>query len=621
MPNVICFPVAPWNWREILLVGPVFTREFTIAPRRPRLYIARAAYVLGLLGLMSVAWLMVTGTQIVRDIGDLARFGTMLFQILAPLQLVVGLFFASLLTASAVSQEKDRRTLILLLLTNMTNSELVLGKLLASLLQVLVLMLASLPLFMICVLLGGVSFGQVWLALAVTLSTTVVCGSLGSMLALWREKTFQALALTVLVVVLWMAVWEIVAVGAFGQSFGPFTARDLAVAMSPWQAIIQTTEPFSQSSPGMGVLATPVNLFVLVSVLAAVAINAFAIAMVRVWNPSREARPLTAAEADEVLFENEAAGQIQDKKITESKAKQAKEKTETARTRRVWDNPIIWREMRTWAYGRKILVIRLAYLLLFALAVGCLYWMGGTDRPLDRAQGAMALVPLFLLSLFLLNAQAVTSLTSERDAAALDLLLVTDLTPKEIVFGKLGGVFYNTKEMAILPLLLCIYLWYTGSVGLENLVYLILGLGVLMFFVVVLGIHVGMNYFNSRTAVATSLGTLFFLFVGVATCMRMMIAFSGSFQAQLQPFLAFTVGGGIGLYVALGARNPSTAIGLASFLCPFATFYAITSFLLNYTLAVFLVTAGAYGFMTAAMLVPAIYEFDVATGRTTIGEE
>jgi hypothetical protein len=218
----------------------------------------------------------------------------------------------------------------------------------------------------------------------------------------------------------------------------------------------------------------------------------------------------------------------------------------------------------------------------------------------------------------LVNAQAVTSLTSERDTRALDLLLVTDLTPKEIVFGKLGGVFYNTKEMILLPMLLCVYLGWRGMIGLENLFYVVAGLAGLAVFVAVLGIHAGMNYFNSRSAVATSLGTLFFLFVGVATCMRMMVAFSGSFQAQLQPFLAFTVGGGIGLYVALGARNPSTAIGVASFLCPFATFYAITSFLLNYTLAVFLVTILAYGFMTAAMLVPAIYEFDVATGRTTI---
>ena len=39
-------------------------------------------------------------------------------------------------------------------------------------------------------------------------------------------------------------------------------------------------------------------------------------------------------------------------------------------------------------------------------------------------------MPLFLLSLVLVNAQAVTSLTSERDTRAIDLLLVSDLTPK-----------------------------------------------------------------------------------------------------------------------------------------------------------------------------------------------
>ena len=132
-----------------------------------------------------------------------------------------------------------------------------------------------------------------------------------------------------------------------------------------------------------------------------------------------------------------------------------------------------------------------------------------------------------------------------------------------------------------------------------------------------LGVHAGMSYGNSRTAIGVSLGTVFFLFVGIATCMRMMIAFSGSFHWQIQPFLAFMLGGGVGLYAALGSRNPSLAIGVASMLCPIATFWAITSFLLQYTLGVFLVTVVTYGFATAAMLVPAIFEFDVATGRTT----
>ena len=93
-----------------------------------------------------------------------------------------------------------------------------------------------------------------------------------------------------------------------------------------------------------------------------------------------------------------------------------------------------------------------------------------------------------------------------------------------------------------------------------------------------------------------------------------------SFNAQLQPFLAFVVGGGLGLYGTLGARHPSRAIFWASFACPFATFYAITSFLhgdQGDMFIVLLVAAIAYGFTTAAILIPAIYEFDETTGRTT----
>ena len=140
------------------------------APSRAAV-LSRAAYVSALLVLMCTAWLLLAGTQVVRNLGDMARFGAMLFQILAPLQLALAIFFSALLAASGVAQEKDRRTLVLLLLTNLTNSELVLGKLLASMLNVLVLLAASLPLFMLSALFGGVSFEQIARVFAVTLAT------------------------------------------------------------------------------------------------------------------------------------------------------------------------------------------------------------------------------------------------------------------------------------------------------------------------------------------------------------------------------------------------------------------------------------------------------------------
>jgi hypothetical protein len=379
-------------------------------------------------------------------------------------------------------------------------------------------------------------------------------------------------------------------------------------------------------------------LYLLVSVSIAVLLNVIAILMVRVWNPSREESPAMAEEdipRHESLFASKSsAPQFADTSVGpvvtgdsssgEEKPFRPTDRTSktfrTGRTRTVWDNPIIWREIRTWAYGGKILAIRLAYLSLFALAAGFIYLTARSGDAAGASHITAALASLFLLSLILVNAQAVTSLTSERDAKALDLLLVTDLTPKEIIFGKLGGVLYNTKEMICLPLLLCAYLWINKSISLENAIFLSVGLAVLYFFVSVLGIHAGITYANSGSAIAASLGTVFFLTVGVAACMRIMLAFSGSFQAQFVPFFAYMVLGGVGLYVVLGLRNPSAAIGVASFLCPFATFYAITSYFLGATLAMFLAMVAAYGFTTAAMLVPAIYEFDVAAGRTTIDE-
>ena len=601
-----------------MLIGPVFTREVAIAPRRLRFYLYRAGYPSALLLLMCTAWQVMAGTRVVEGVGEFASFGAILFQILAPLQLTILLFSAALLAASAVAQEKDRRTLDLLLLTNLTNTELVLGKLLASLLNILLMVGAALPLFLLAMLFGGVSGEQIARVFAVTVASTLAAGSLGSTLALWRDKTFQTIALTGLVLVLWLVVWEGIRAGAFGDQWTGITVESWAVAFSPWQAILAASEPVpSAAREGLDA----VLVFPCVAGAIAIALNLLAIARVRVWNPSGEIyeqrepqqqrESIWGAEHD---LAAEATAPTSPVEITSANVHSA-----GGRSRPVWDNPIIWREIRTRAYGRRTYVLRLAYLALCTLCGTALYQLTQGDGGVTPLGATLVLVPLFLLSLALVNAMAVTCITNERDGRSLDLLLVTDLTAKEFIYGKLGGVFYNTKEIILLPVLFCLSLGWQETIGLENLFYLITGLLVLFAFVAMLGIHAGMSYENSRSAIATSLGTVFFLFLGVATCIRVMVAFSGAFEVQLQPFLAFMVGGGVGLFLALGIRNPSTAILVASLLCPFATFYAITCLLLPQPqpLSAFLVTTATYGFTTLALLIPAVYEFDVATGRTS----
>lgn len=617
------------------MLGPVFAREAVITPRRPRHFLYRAVYVTGLLLLICTAWLRVTGTQIILNVGDMARFGTILFQILALLQLALVVFFAALGSASNVCQEKDRRTLILLLLTRMTNGELVLGKLFASLLNIFFIVAAALPVFMLITLFGGVSFLQVARVFGVTLASILVAGSLGSTLAFWREKTFQTLSMTALGLVMWLGIWEAVHAGLGDMQTWGISGREWATIFSPFRAVWAAAHPAMDGSTFGQLLQDEVTWFVVFALLAGVLLNAIAIVRVRVWNPSRELRP-GQAEQDEdasiwgIEHDLEENGRSADD-VARDRHIDARIKPQTGKSRTVWDNPILWREVCTWAYGRKVLIIRVVYVLLFIMAWAALHWAvqeelaaGPRDEYESFLPAATMPMALFgLVSLVIVNALAVTSITSERDGQALDLLLVTDLSPREFVLGKLGGVFWITKEMVVLPMFLCVYLFAFGVVNLENLCFLLGGLTTMNIFVASLGIHCGMTYANSRNAIGVSLGTVFFLFLGVAACMIMMIKFSSSFHNQLPPFLASILGGGVGLYVALGIRNPSPAITLASLTLPFATFFAITSFLLrNQEMTVFLVVAAAYGFATAAMLVPAVYEFDIAMGRTkTAGDE
>ncbi|MBP85221.1 MAG: hypothetical protein CMJ64_00650 [Planctomycetaceae bacterium] len=614
-----------------MFVGPVFYREAAVAPRRPRHYIFRTVYVLALLVLICTAWFVLAGVQIIGTIGDMARFGAMLFQILAPVQLALITFLAAFGTASAVSQEKDRRTILLLLMTRLTNTELVVGKLLASLLDVLSMLLAALPVFLLVTLLGGISYGQVARVFFVTLTTALMAGSLGSMLGLWREKTFQTLALTALTLVLWSALFEAVHAGLLFEVLGDLSCRTIATGFSPLRAIMAASQPRIATTGWTSLLAEGVSLYLLSSVLITIGLNAMAIWRVRIWNPSREVRPGQAEESEPTSIwgaEHDSPSSDQAAEAAREGHVDARERKASLKSREVWDNPVLWREMCTWAYGRKVLSIRLAYLNFFAIATTGLYWTIASGAATARGTGsiipaaAASLTPFFLVSLVIINALAVTSITNERDGLALDLLLATDISPKEFVFGKLFGVLWVTKEMVLLPMALCLVLWWTNGITTENLVYLIGGLLVMNIFVGGLGLHCGMTYANSRTAIGISLGAVFFLFVGVVTCLAIMVSFAGSFHGQYAPFMAFIGGGSLGLYVALGSRNPSSAIFWASLLLPIATFFAIVSFVLgNRELTIFLVLSGTYGFTTTAMLVPAISEFDFAMGRTRSGAD
>lgn len=597
------------------MLGPIFNREWLTLPRRPRHYVMRTVSLGGLWVLAFTVWQTTVGWEYAATINDLARFGLLLFQVLTYVQLVLLLFFSALSAAGTISQEKDRRTFVLLLMTDLRNYEIVLGKLLGSLLQIGLVLAGMVPILCLMLLLGGIAPHQVLEAVIVMAMTAMASGSLGGLIALWREKTFQALALSVLCLVLYLCVVHALSVIPFilsGVTSQQIT--DVQTWLEPFMALQQVVDP-PETVEGLNTAYA----FGLAMLVLTVLLNFVAVWKLRVWNPSGEP-----------IMQRESAEQEAEEKD------RLKAHAAPGRVREVWANPILWREVATRAYGRRPYLVKIAYFLVLALV--CYYAINtGSQRSWAAASG---LVPVAILSLLLVSAQAVTAITSERDTGALDLLLVTDLSPREFIFGKILGILYNTKEFLLPPILLAGYYalqgWLAkpapnhlnllGIMNLEAFVCITLGTLILLAFALVLGIHVALRNEKSRVAIGNTLGTIFFLSVGTLVCIYL-ILINGRFEAQWLSFSLFIFAGVAGLWWVLSGERPSTALTLASWACPFAVFYTVTNVIIGKPgldessdpVIPFLVTGTSFVFAITAMMVPLLSEFDVAMGRTSGG--
>jgi ABC-type transport system involved in multi-copper enzyme maturation permease subunit len=612
------------------VLGPIFNREFLTVPRRENHYLARVAY-LGTLWIICVtAWLASGGLWRAETLGDAARLGPLLFRILTFVELALFLFFAALSAVAAVSQEKDRRTFILLLITDLRNEEIVLGKLLGSLLPIVLLLAATIPLLMLLILLGGVDTRQVWQSISIVAAASLAAGSLGGLVALWRDRTFQALALTVLLLVLYLCVVNGLAVlPVMNSQVSAEHLRYWQQRLDPFRALAVVQDPSSLLEPGL----SPAYGFTAIMLCFAVLLNLWGMLRLRVWNPSGE--PIMQREQPEEAEDKERA-------LAGDSKGRASVHAAPGAVRRVGPNPILWREIATRAYGRRPLLVKTAYFMVLAL----ICWSALSPLLLQHQQWAFAaasgLIPVFVLSLLLAAAQAVTAITSERDTGALDLLLVTDLTAKEFIFGKLGGIVYNTKEFLLPPLLLAVVYAANGllatppaghpellaGMNVMSLLCISGGIIVLLAFAMLLGIHVALRTPNSRLAIIHTLGTIFFLSVGTMVCVAL-ILINGRFEYQWGSFVFFLAAGVGGLWWVLSGDRPSGALTCASWFCPLAVLYTVMNVLVAKPgslesadpLIPFLVISGAFGFAVAAMLVPLLSEFDVAMGRTSGGAD
>lgn len=173
-------------------INPLLSKELRIEMRTWRTFMMLSVYLLILAGFGTVFFASVSG-GLRMGYMDSAQMGRNMFAFMSVLQFVLIVLFVPALTANSISGEKERQTFDLLVSTQLTPTGIVLGKLAASLSTVILLIIASLPLYGFIFLLGGVAPAELITLLLILMITAVFFGSLAIFLSARFRKTTTSL--------------------------------------------------------------------------------------------------------------------------------------------------------------------------------------------------------------------------------------------------------------------------------------------------------------------------------------------------------------------------------------------------------------------------------------------
>ena len=177
------------------LIGPVLYQEMLLASRRTRQYVFRWIYA-GWMCLQLAGLAFIYGFRALLPFSEETQFAVLVCSILTPVliaqQFILLVLTTPVFVAGAVTDEKTRGTLQYLLTTDLTVSDVILGKWLARVFQVCVLYLTSLPLFCFVGVLGGMEWTTLVGMGAVSLLTALAMGAASLLASVWSRQTRDA---------------------------------------------------------------------------------------------------------------------------------------------------------------------------------------------------------------------------------------------------------------------------------------------------------------------------------------------------------------------------------------------------------------------------------------------
>ena len=171
--------------------NPVYKREMAVRARSPRIPVLIMLFN----GILAAAALLNMYSSIVQvRISNTIRYESFLqlYSFVATLEFLLLMFIMPALTSASISGERERHTLELMFTTRLRAADIVAGKLMSALSQLLVMAFSSFPVLLLTFVYGSMNLKDLALLMFCFVTVALFCGSLGIFAsALMRRSTFS----------------------------------------------------------------------------------------------------------------------------------------------------------------------------------------------------------------------------------------------------------------------------------------------------------------------------------------------------------------------------------------------------------------------------------------------
>ncbi len=474
--------------------NPVLTRELRTGLRGHRAFLLRTAFVTVLAIVVIVTWMTalagMTGSwrEATLDVRTIPGLGRELFAALGTALLVLLLALIPGYAAAGITSERETRTLEMMLCTWLKPRHIVLGKLGASTVFAIGLLLSSLPAVSAVFLLGGVSPLEFGLLFLLLLSTAIFVGALSLFVSSHCTKTYMAVMITYVVIGglhyagplgARVALWGAGHARLLSQSAADFlgaTVEEIPEMAEFVNPVLTSRSLFegaiyapavSRGDVGVPPTSAPVALIrdrrervrfvALHSVSPAVMLLG---ALVLVMATSRAVAratnvvgpPLTQRIARWITRHARARPAVPQVAAESRSALPGRRRAQFSLLRRVADrvsNPVLARDLRGRPLGNADVIARAG---LYGFVVAELVMLAGVGAFMYFDFVAKAMATAVAVSAFLAAIPAAMSIAMEKEQGTLEMVLATLLRPRTILAGKLAAAFWQAQPLILLAM-------------------------------------------------------------------------------------------------------------------------------------------------------------------------